>query len=325
MGWISPARTPVWVAVSSSGDPPDPGIEPASPALAGRSFTTEPPGKPKRGDSRENFSLWLWNFSWQVVLSTSGVLGSDVINKYWKLPYPGWNSNPPISALFHHISPSRHSPPTHTSSGQSLWCELPRLWVLLLPPGLCHGALILSRAIFTWSEPRNVTEGTVHTCASRAQETPQDQDPRTFKRRFRALGSPCLRSVLSSPIIFISFYSSTVFFISCIHHVFSFSFPCPQPQSKFCNSNGLIYVFVLALWFGYLFPACVHMLSCFSRVPLFATSWIVAHQAALSMRFFRQEHWSRLLCPSPGDLPNLGIKFVSYIEVISVPGIMMLS
>ena len=30
----------------SSGDPPDPGIEPTSPALAGRFFTTEPPGKP---------------------------------------------------------------------------------------------------------------------------------------------------------------------------------------------------------------------------------------------------------------------------------------
>ena len=161
MGWIPPARTPVWVAVSSSGDPPDPGIEPASPALAGRSFTTEP----KRSDSQEK--QWLWDFSWQVVLSTSGVLGRDVINKYWKLPYPGWNSNPPISPLFS-PHPTEHSPPPHMSSGQSLWCELPRLWVLLLPPGLCHSALILSRTILTWSEPRTVTEGTVHIRASRA-------------------------------------------------------------------------------------------------------------------------------------------------------------
>ena len=30
----------------SPGDPPDPGIQPVSPALAGRFFTTEPPGKP---------------------------------------------------------------------------------------------------------------------------------------------------------------------------------------------------------------------------------------------------------------------------------------
>ena len=48
-----------------------------------------------------------------------------------------------------------------------------------------------------------------------------------------------------------------------------------------------------------------------SRVPLFATPWTVAHQASLSMGFFRQEYWSRLPFPSPGDLPNPGIKPVS--------------
>ena len=36
--------------------------------------------------------------------------------------------------------------------------------------------------------------------------------------------------------------------------------------------------------------------------------WTVACQAPLSMEFPRQEHWSRLLFPSPGDLPNPGIK-----------------
>jgi len=35
-----------WLAISYSGDLPDPGIEPASPVLAGRFFTTVPPGKP---------------------------------------------------------------------------------------------------------------------------------------------------------------------------------------------------------------------------------------------------------------------------------------
>ena len=38
------------------------------------------------------------------------------------------------------------------------------------------------------------------------------------------------------------------------------------------------------------------------------TLWTVAHQAPLSMGFPRQEHWSRLPFPSPGDLPNPGIK-----------------
>ena len=44
---IAQTRILEWETISSSGDPPDPGIEPTSPALAGRFFTTEPPGKPE--------------------------------------------------------------------------------------------------------------------------------------------------------------------------------------------------------------------------------------------------------------------------------------
>ena len=45
-----------------------------------------------------------------------------------------------------------------------------------------------------------------------------------------------------------------------------------------------------------------------SRVQLFATPWTVAYQAPSSMGFFRQEYWSGLPFPSPGDLPNPGIE-----------------
>ena len=45
-----------------------------------------------------------------------------------------------------------------------------------------------------------------------------------------------------------------------------------------------------------------------SRVRLFATPWTVAHQAPASMGFSRQEYWSGLSFPSPGDLPNPGIQ-----------------
>ena len=45
-----------------------------------------------------------------------------------------------------------------------------------------------------------------------------------------------------------------------------------------------------------------------SRVRLFATPWTVAHQASPSMGFSRQEYWSGLTFPSPGDLPDPGIK-----------------
>ena len=43
----------------------------------------------------------------------------------------------------------------------------------------------------------------------------------------------------------------------------------------------------------------------------FATHWTVAHQAPLSMGFFRQKYWSVLPFPPPGGLPNPGIKPVS--------------
>ena len=45
-----------------------------------------------------------------------------------------------------------------------------------------------------------------------------------------------------------------------------------------------------------------------NRVRLFATPWIVAYQAPLSMGFSRQEYWNRLPFPSPGDLPDPRIK-----------------
>ena len=45
-----------------------------------------------------------------------------------------------------------------------------------------------------------------------------------------------------------------------------------------------------------------------SRVRLFATLWTVAHQAPPSMGFSRQEYWSGLPFPSPGDLPDPGIE-----------------
>ena len=50
------------------------------------------------------------------------------------------------------------------------------------------------------------------------------------------------------------------------------------------------------------------VLSCFSCVRLFVTLWTVARQAPLSIGFSRQESWSGLPCPPPGDLPDPGIE-----------------
>ena len=55
----------------------------------------------------------------------------------------------------------------------------------------------------------------------------------------------------------------------------------------------------------------MYVLSRFSCVRQFVTLWTVAHQAPLSMGFSRQEYWSGLLCPPPGDLPDPGIESTS--------------
>ena len=70
------------------------------------------------------------------------------------------------------------------------------------------------------------------------------------------------------------------FLSACLYHIFRFSKTCA-------------------------------VLSHFSRVQLFATPWIVAHQVSLSMGFSREECWIRLPFPSPGDLPDPGTEGMS--------------
>ena len=48
-----------------------------------------------------------------------------------------------------------------------------------------------------------------------------------------------------------------------------------------------------------------------SHIQLFAIPWMVARQAPLSMGLSREEYWSRLPFPSPGDLPDTWIELMS--------------
>ena len=75
----------------------------------------------------------------------------------------------------------------------------------------------------------------------------------------------------------------------------------------------MLLVILYAAYFTRLkFPAhvCMHAQS-LSCVQLFATSWIVTRQVPLSMGFSRQEYWSGLPFPPPGDLPNPGTEPMS--------------
>ena len=70
------------------------------------------------------------------------------------------------------------------------------------------------------------------------------------------------------------------------------------PVAVRCSNTGL--------WWP-----CVRTQSRFCRVRLFGTLWTETHQAPLSMGFSRQEYWTGLPCPPPGDLSDPGIEPVS--------------
>ena len=64
----------------------------------------------------------------------------------------------------------------------------------------------------------------------------------------------------------------------------------------------------------------VCVLNLFSCVRLFVILWTVACQVPLTMGFSRQEYWSGLPCPPPGDLPDPGVKPSSpALQVDSLP------
>ena len=66
--------------------------------------------------------------------------------------------------------------------------------------------------------------------------------------------------------------------------------------------------YILILWLITDTVMHVRMLLHFSHIPIFVTSWTIAHQAPLSIGFSRQQYWSESLCPPPGDLPDPGLK-----------------
>ena len=59
---------------------------------------------------------------------------------------------------------------------------------------------------------------------------------------------------------------------------------------------------------NYLLPIHLSSVQSLSRVRLFEIPWTVVCQAPLSMEFSSEEYWSGLPSPSPGDLPDPGLK-----------------
>ena len=73
----------------------------------------------------------------------------------------------------------------------------------------------------------------------------------------------------------------------------------------------LVLLVIARLILFWLLFTLVYLLRLLNHVQLFATPQTAAHQAPLSMGFCRQEYWSRVPFPPPGDLPDPGIEPMS--------------
>ena len=102
-------------------------------------------------------------------------------------------------------------------------------------------------------------------------------------------------------------YSKSLFsktFINPFLFLFHSSFLISLSAFLFVN---VLSILQSRLGFAFITSGCVSVKS-LSPVQLFVTPWTVAQQAPLSMEFSRQEHWSGLPFPSPGDPPYPGVK-----------------
>ena len=88
------------------------------------------------------------------------------------------------------------------------------------------------------------------------------------------------------------FSNTRIFIFSCIVYGLAYA---AMPRLSSCNKEH----------------ARAYVLSHCSHVRLCGTLWAAARQAPLSLGFSRQEYWSGLPCPSPGDLPNPGMELES--------------
>ena len=92
--------------------------------------------------------------------------------------------------------------------------------------------------------------------------------------------------------------------------IYQISWILPKANTRHCAQLSLD---VLQVFFSYHFYLWTRIdlwkkWQSLSHVWLFSTLWTVTHQVPLSMGFSRQEYWSGLSFPSPGDLPDPGIK-----------------
>ena len=138
-------------------------------------------------------------------------------------------------------------------------------------------------------------------------------NPKAFERYWLEFFCSVEISLISSQLCNLRGAPKSIFHCAIWLHSLA-SLPFSLPQSLWLKvgivSFSCWWKFGCQVWlnvdyFMYTYGEWVKPLS---RVQLFVTQWTVAHQAPLSMGFSRQEYWSGLPFPSPGDLLNPGIE-----------------
>ena len=87
-------------------------------------------------------------------------------------------------------------------------------------------------------------------------------------------------------------------FVTDVFYILSSTLPLGQLQTFALQASQLSLPPSIFIGGGLVTKSC----------PTLAAPWIVAHKAPLPKRFFKQEYWSGLPFPSPGDLSNPGIE-----------------
>ena len=113
---------------------------------------------------------------------------------------------------------------------------------------------------------------------------------------FLMLNQPCIPSRRPTRHMYHIFYILCLIFFNFIYN--------------FCRHMYHIFYILCLIFFNFIYNFCISVHACVGvcSVWLFATLWTIAGQASLSMGFSRQEYWSGVPFPSPGDFPNPGIK-----------------
>ena len=90
--------------------------------------------------------------------------------------------------------------------------------------------------------------------------------------------------------------------------------PLPSPLKVLHPCIYCCIIIIAKMWKQQTDECVLSVLSCFSHVQQFVTLRTVTSPAPLSMGFSRQEYWSGLPFPSPGDLPVPGMEPVSFMS-----------